>query len=160
MDAGLEVTTFGLSRCIESSSGQEGPPIVCFRCGECCARYQVRPSLVEARCIADDLGLSLDAFLDRYVDQRWHGPESFLLRQHDGACIFLEHTEGSNKTTCLIYRVKPAHCREWTPSLYRRECRDGLAKYWKLTVSPAGQLEGTEEKLRDFHSFVESLMIA
>jgi hypothetical protein len=56
--------------------------------------------------------------------------------------------------------VKPAHCREWTPSLYRRECRDGLAKYWKLTVSPAGQLEGTEEKLRDFHSFVESLMIA
>ena len=160
MGAGLEATTFGLSQGIEFGSGQEEPSIVCFRCGECCARYQVCLSLMEAQCIADDLGLSLDAFLDRYVDQRWHGPKSFLLRQRDGACIFLEHTEGSNKTACLIHRVKPAHCQEWTPSLYRRECRDGLAKYWKLTVSPAGQLEGTGEKLGDFHSFIESLVIA
>lgn len=159
MDASLEATAFGLSRGIEFSSGQEEHPIVCFRCGECCARYQVCLSLMEAQCIADDLGLSLDAFLDKYVDQRWHGPESFLLRQRDGACIFLGHTEDSNKTTCLIHQVKPARCREWTPSLHRRECRDGLVKYWKLTVSPAGQLEGTKGKLRDFHSFIESLMI-
>ena len=160
MDIALEATTFVLSRGVEFSSGQEEPLIVCFRCGECCARYQVCLSLMETQCIADDLELSLDVFLERYVDQRWHGLESFLLRQPDGVCIFLEHTEGSNKTTCLIHRVKPAPCREWAPSLYRRECRDGLAKYWKLTVSPSGQLEGTEEKLRDFHSFIESLMIA
>ncbi len=136
------------------------PLIVCFRCGECCIRYQVGLNLMEAQRIADDLRLSLGVFLERYVDKRWHGLESFLLRQLDGACIFLEHTKGNKKTTCLIHRVKPAHCREWTPSLYRRECRDGLAKYWKLTVSLTGQLEGTEEKLRDFHSFIESLMIA
>jgi len=115
---------------------------------------------MEARCIADDLGLSLDTFLKKYADQRWHGTDSFLLRQCDGACIFLEHTEGSNKSTCLIHRVKAADCREWIPSLYRRECRDGLAKYWELTVSPSGQPKGTEKRLRDFHSFIESLMIA
>jgi Fe-S-cluster containining protein len=160
MDAVLKAKTFGLSRSIELSSGQEAPPIVCFRCGECCAKYQVRLSLMEARCIADDLALSWDVFLEKYVDQRWHGPESFLLRQCDGGRVFLEHSEGSNKTTCLIHRVKPAPCREWTPSLYRPVCRDGLAKYWKLTVSSSGQLEGTEERLRDFHSFIESLMIA
>jgi hypothetical protein len=31
--------------------------VVCFRCGECCTRYQVRLGLAEAQCIADDLGL-------------------------------------------------------------------------------------------------------
>ena len=132
---------------------------MCFRCGVCCTRYRVHLTLMEAQRIADDLGLSLGALLDRYVYQYWYTPESFLLRQRDGACIFLEHKpEASNKTYCLIHRVKPAACREWTPSLYRRECREGLAKYWKLTVSASGQLEGTEEKLREFHSFVESLM--
>jgi len=160
MNTMLDTNAFGLAPGIQYTSEQDGPPIVCFRCGECCARYQVLLSLMEAQRIADDLGLPFDVFLDRYVDQRWHGSESFLLRQRGGACIFLEHPEGSNKTTCLIHRVKPALCREWTPSLYRRECREGLDKYWRLTVSASGQLEGTEEKLRDFHSFIESLMIA
>ena len=134
------------------------PQVVCFRCGECCTRYQVRLDLTEVQCIADDLGVSLDVFLEKYVDQRWHGTESFLLCQRGGACIFLEYTDGGNKTTCLIHRVKPVTCRQWTPGPYCRECRDGLAKYWKLTISPSGQLEGTEDKLREFHSFVESLM--
>ena len=135
------------------------PQVVCFRCGECCTKYQVRLDLTEVQCIADDLGLSLGVFLEKYVDQRWHGTESFLLRQRGGACIFLEHTDGGNKTTCLIHRVKPVTCRQWTPGLYCRECRDGLAKYWKLTISLSGQLEGTEDRLRNFRSFVESLMI-
>ena len=134
--------------------------IPCFRCGVCCTRYQVRLSLVEARQIADELGFDWDEWLDRYVDQRWPGTDSFLLRHCNGACVFLERIEARNVTSCLIQSFKPSACREWTPSLYRRECRDGLAKYWKLIVSPAGQLESTEEKLGDFHSFIESLMIA
>jgi hypothetical protein len=62
-------------------------------------------------------------------------------------------------THCLIQPFKPSSCREWKPSLYRRECREGLVKYWQLTVSRSGQLGGAQEKLRDFHSFIESLMI-
>ena len=134
--------------------------IPCFRCGVCCTRYQVRLSLVEARQIADELGFAWDEWLDRYVDQSWPGADSLLLRQYKGACIFLEHVEGSNMTRCLIQPFKPSSCREWKPSLYRRECREGLVKYWQLTVSRSGQLEGAKEKLRDFHSFIESLMIA
>jgi len=134
--------------------------IPCFRCGVCCTRYQVCLSLVEARQIADELGFAWDDWLDRYVDQSWPGVDSLLLRQCEGACVFLEHVEGSNMTHCLIQPFKPSSCREWKPGLYRRECREGLVKYWQLTVSRSGQLGGAKEKLRDFHSFIESLMVA
>jgi len=153
-------TTFGLSSGVQYSSAQEDQPFVCFRCGICCNRYQVLLSLTEACRISGDLGLPLSVFLGRYADQHWYGLDSFLLRQHDGACVFLEHTEDNKKAICLIHRVKPPACREWTSNLYRRECREGLTKYWQLTVSPSGELEGAEEKLRSFHSFIESLMIA
>ncbi len=134
--------------------------IPCFRCGVCCTRYQVCLSLVEARQIADELGFAWDDWLDRYVDQSWPEVGSLLLRQREGACVFLEPVEGSNMIRCLIQPFKPSSCREWKPSLYRRECREGLVKYWQLTVSRSGQLGGAKEKLRDFHSFIESLMIA
>jgi len=132
----------------------------CFRCGVCCTRYQVCLSLVEARQIADELGFAWDEWLDRYIDQSWPGAGSLLLRQCKGACVFLEHVEGSNMTRCLIQPFKPSSCREWKPSLYRRECREGLVKYWQLTVSCSGQLEGAKEKLQDFRSFIGSLMMA
>jgi hypothetical protein len=131
--------------------------IPCFQCGVCCTRYQVCLSLVEARQIVDELGCDWNAWLDRYVDQKWPATDSFLLRHYNGACVFLENNEESKKINCLIHHVKPAACRIWTPSLYCRECREGLAKFWQLAVSPSGQLEGAEEKLRDFHSFVKSL---
>ena len=131
--------------------------IPCFRCGVCCTRYQVRLSLIEARQIADELGFDWDEWLDRYVDQRWPGTDSFLLRHCNGACVFLERIEARKLTRCLIHSFKPSACREWTPSLYRRDCQEGLIKYWGLTVSPSGQFEGSQEKLREFYSFLESL---
>ena len=134
--------------------------IPCFRCGVCCTRYQVCLSLVEARQIAYELGFAWDDWLDRYVEQSWPDVDSLLLRQCEGVCVFLERIEGSNMTHCLIQPFKPSSCREWKPDLYREECREGLAKYWQLTVSRSGQLGGAKEKLRDFHSFIESLMIA
>ncbi|MDP2953961.1 MAG: hypothetical protein Q8O76_11680, partial [Chloroflexota bacterium] len=45
--------------------GDLGEPFrVCFQCGECCSRYQVRLTLVEARRIADALGIAWHQFLD------------------------------------------------------------------------------------------------
>lgn len=101
---------------------------ICFRCGVCCTRYQVRLSLVEARQIADELGLAWDEWLDRYVDQRWPGTDSFLLCHCNGACVFLERIEARNVTRCLVQSFKPSACREWTPGLYRRECQEGVRR--------------------------------
>ena len=149
-------TGFSLSEGIQYGSGREEPTIICFRCGECCIKYQVRLSLIEAWRVVDYLGLAFDEWLDVYVDKDWRSTESFVLRQRDGACVFLKPAEASKKTSCLIHHVKPSACREWIPSLFRRECREGLSRYWGLTVSSLGQLEGAEEKLRDFYSFLKS----
>jgi Fe-S-cluster containining protein len=114
-------------------------------------------SLIEARRIADGLGLLWEKFLASYVDQRWADQESFLLCQRDGMCVFLEQAEGKNKATCLIHPFKPSSCVDWTPSLFRRECREGLAQLWGLDVNILGEIQGPEEAIRSFHSFLESL---
>lgn len=92
--------------------------------------------------------------LGRYVDNYWQWPENFVLRRRNGTCIFLEQAEGTNMTCCLIPRLAGSGC----PGLYRRECWEGLVKYWRLVVRPCGQLEGVEEKLSDFYPFLNSLM--
>lgn len=131
----------------------------CFRCAVCCTKYQVHLTLIEARRIADMLGLTWEEWLDRYTSQNWPRNDIFLLRRCNGACVFLEHTEGSNITSCLIQPFKPSACREWNPSLYRRDCQEGLARYWGLTVSPSGKLIGSQYNLRRFHSSLESLAL-
>lgn len=139
----------------EMYTGMDSMP--CFRCGVCCTKYEVYLSLIEGRRIADELGLSWDEFLYRYVSQNSSNPESFILRRNEKACVFLENVGNSNTSRCLIHPFKPSACREWNPSLYRRDCQEGLTKYWGLTVSPFGLPEGPEQNLRRFHSLLESL---
>jgi len=154
---GATVKSIGSSSSPDSDyTGQEFQ-IECFRCGECCTRYQVRLSLIEARRVADGLGLSLDAFLEKYVDKRWLGLSSFLLRLEDGACIFLERKAVNRERLCLIHHLKPGACRDWAPNLYRKECRGALAKHWNLTVNETGQVEGSTEDIKRFHGFIESI---
>jgi hypothetical protein len=62
-------------------------------------------------------------------------------------------------TYCLIQSCKPSSCQEWKPSLHRRECREGLVKYWQLKVSCLGELIGSQEQLYNFYSFTELLKI-
>ncbi|MFP4641802.1 MAG: YkgJ family cysteine cluster protein [Dehalococcoidia bacterium] len=112
-------------------------------------------NLIEAQRIADGLGLTWDQFLDKYVDQRWPGEESFLLRQINGVCVFLRN-ESDQKCTCMIHHFKPSACLEWTASVCRPECQEGLARYWGLTVGQTGQLSGPKEKLGDFISFLST----
>lgn len=129
----------------------------CFRCGVCCTRYQVLLSQMEARRIADGLGLAGTEFRDRYADPRWSGTD-FLLRQENGACVFLRYEE-SNRTSCLIQAFKPASCQEWGASLSREECREGLSQHWGLAVSPSGRLEGSQGAREHFQTFLESLAV-
>jgi Fe-S-cluster containining protein len=129
----------------------------CFRCGICCTRYQARLSRAEALKIAEYMGISWRSLLERYMDQRWPGRDSFLLRQEQGTCIFLKGAEGSNERSCLIHSCKPVSCMEWTPGLHRRECREGLAGYWGLTVNSSGELQGEKEKILSFQTFLKSI---
>ena len=130
----------GLSDDSGSLCEQMEQSIPCLRCGECCREYQVRLDLMEARRIADGLGIMWDKFLERYTDQAWPGTSSFLIRRENGACAFLEHLDEDKPACCRIHDFKPTSCREWSPGLYRSECRTGLSKHWGLAVSSSGQI--------------------
>jgi len=128
----------------------------CFRCGICCRRYQPRIGLLEARTIADGLGLSWEEFAASYLDSRYFGEERFLLRQHNGACIFLEQLD-ERLALCKIHPFKPSACRDWVPSLFRRECQTALAQFWGLSVDNQGNLLGSDDALNRFYSFLRTL---
>lgn len=130
--------------------------VPCFRCGICCRRYQPRIDLVEAKTIADSLGITWHDFAANYLDSRYFGEERFLLRQQNGACIFLQQID-EKIATCKIHPFKPSACRDWTPSLFRKECQTGLAQLWKLNVDPEGNLLGNTGDLLRFYSFISSL---
>ncbi|MBI4267469.1 MAG: YkgJ family cysteine cluster protein, partial [Chloroflexi bacterium] len=129
--------------------------IPCFLCGVCCSKYHVQVGFIEARRIADDLGVTWEEWLDKYVEPSWPGTQSFLLRRVDGICIFLDRMP--DRSLCRIHSFKPSSCVDWTASLFRRECKEGLLKCWGMTVSPSGHLLGTEQKLREFHNFLETI---
>lgn len=131
--------------------------IPCFRCGVCCRRYQVRLSQVEARRIADELGLDWDTFSSKYLDCHWPGVESFLLRRSRGKCVFLRRESDGKLYRCLIYPCRPDSCREWSPGLSRPECQEGLTRYWGLKLAANGAIEGRKQRLQRFRAFLASL---
>lgn len=134
-----------------------GPFVPCFRCGVCCTKYKVRLDLPEARRFADGLGLNWYTFLDNYIEPLWTGADNFFLRQQNGACIFLKQTNEPHRTICLVHGFKPSACRDWTPSLYRCECQQGLAKLWGLSVDTEGGICGPADRIQSFQFFLESL---
>ena len=141
----------------QPDAGQGMPAITCFCCGVCCTKYQPPVTHEEARHLAAGLGISLDEFVDKYVDESWYVTEYFLLDTYREACIFLERAGDEKLASCRIYASRPLACREWVPSLSRKECQEGLTKYWGLTVGSSGQIEGPERKIREFHAFLKSL---
>jgi hypothetical protein len=50
----------------------------CFLCGVCCTKYQIRLTFIEARRIANELGLTWEEWLDMYTSQGWPRSDSFL----------------------------------------------------------------------------------
>lgn len=112
--------------------------------------------MAEAEHIADTLGISLETFLERYSDDSWFEPGFYLLDSQDGACVFLGETEDRRVFSCLIHAVRPEVCRKWQPGLERKECFEGLQKYWRLSVDSSGQLWGSEEKIQEFRSVLNS----
>jgi uncharacterized protein len=130
-------------------------PIPCFRCGECCRRYQVLLEQNEAERLAEFLGLDLAGLKTQYTDPRWPGLNNYLLRQEKTGCPFLRQND--REFLCSIHNIKPRACREWTGGLDRRECREGLAECWQLAVSAAGEVEGARDLVKSFEDYLRGL---
>lgn len=94
----------------------------CRRCTACC-RWpgEVRLSDEELQRLATFLGLSEDAFIQRYMRLRTDRRGLALAEQPDGACIFLDGRD------CRVQPVKPRQCREfpngWRFAGAERICR-------------------------------------
>jgi Fe-S-cluster containining protein len=111
----------------EYSPNEERQPIECFRCGVCCIFYYPQLSPEEVERIAGNLHITSQEFIARYVKVTKIG---YLLQQTRHGCIFLDW-EKNGKALCKIHSFRPDACRNWVPTLFRRECQDGLTKLQK-----------------------------
>lgn len=129
--------------------GEAWPPIECFRCGICCTRYQSPLTPEEVETIAGELRVSPSGFLSKYVQVTVTG---YLLRQTEKGCIFLDWDEGEVTANCSIYPFRPEACRNWTPSLSRRECQEGLTRLKaKDRIIPVQELYPSPEAIERFY---------
>jgi Fe-S-cluster containining protein len=104
----------------------EQVPIPCFRCGICCTCYQPPLTIKDIDRIASALGISRSKCISEYVHK---APikEGYLLKYTKKGCVFLAW-DADGRARCTIHESRPKACREWTPSLSRPECLQGLAK--------------------------------
>jgi len=102
-------------------------PIPCFRCGICCTCYQPPLTAEDIGNIASALGISGAKCISKYA-VKVPIKEGYLLKQIKKGCIFLAW-DADGKARCTIYPSRPKACREWTPSLAKPECLEGLAKF-------------------------------
>jgi len=104
----------------------EQAPIPCFRCGICCTSYQAPLTDEDMDNIASALGVSRSKCISRYA-VKVPTKEGYLLKRTEKGCIFLAW-DADGKARCTIYPSRPKACREWTPSLSKPECLEGLAQ--------------------------------
>jgi len=104
----------------------EQTPIPCFRCGICCTCLQAPLTSQDIDNIASALGISRSKCISKYA-LKVPIKEGYLLKHTRNACVFLAW-DADGKARCTIHPSRPKACREWTPSLSRPECLEGLAK--------------------------------
>ena len=116
----------------------EQAPIPCFRCGICCTCYQAPLTPEDIDNIASALGISSSKCISRYA-LKVPIKEGYLLKRTETGCLFLAW-DADGKARCTIYPSRPRACREWTPTLSKPECLEGLAK-----LKSGGQIMLLEE---------------
>jgi len=116
----------------------EQTPIPCFRCGNCCTRYQPPLTAEDIDNIASALGISRSKCLSKYA-VKVPIKEGYLLKHIKKGCVFLAW-DADGKARCTIHPSRPKACREWTPSLSKPECMEGLTK-----LKSEGQIHLLEE---------------
>lgn len=72
------------------------------------------------------LGIPLDIFRREYVREYPLKGNAYILLHRNHGCPFLEYD--GEQASCTIYAFRPAACRDFIPSLFRPECRQGLAR--------------------------------
>ena len=104
----------------------EQVPIPCFRCGICCTCYQPPLTIEDVDNIASALGISRSKCVSKYAHK---APikEGYLLKHTKRGCVFLAW-DADGKARCAVYSSRPKACQDWTPSLSKPECLQGLAK--------------------------------
>ena len=116
---------------IKTSEGKEitvteQTPIPCFRCGICCTCYYPPLTLEDIDNIASFLGMSRSKFMSRYT-RKVPIKEGYLLKHTKKGCVFLAW-DPDGKARCTVHPSRPLACREWTPTLAKPECQEGLAE--------------------------------
>lgn len=97
----------------------DGLRFECTTCGRCCTGP---PGYVlytddEAREIAARLGITKDAFIERYTHEiggKFEGrTRSFneIETEHGMDCVFLDRTSTPGAALCTIHDLRPAQCR-------------------------------------------------
>jgi len=104
----------------------EQTPIPCFRCGICCTCYQAPLATEDIENIASVLRVSRSKCISKYA-VKVPIKEGYLLKHTKKGCVFLAWDE-DGKARCTVYPSRPKACREWTPSLAKPECVEGLTK--------------------------------
>lgn len=88
---------------------QDGLKFECTACGDCCggAPGYVWVEPQEIAALAQELGLSVEAFERQYVRQVEE--QKSLIEHADGDCIFLD----PQTRKCSVYAGRPTQCRTW-----------------------------------------------
>jgi len=132
----------------------EQTPIPCFRCGICCASYQAPLTPEDIDNIASALGISSSKCISRYA-LKVPLKEGYLLKRTEKGCVFLAW-DADGKARCTIHPSRPEACREWTPSLSKPECLEGLAKLKsKGQIMLLEELFSSQKDKQDLYSSLE-----
>jgi len=115
-----------LSRDTFDTPDIKSEPMECRRCGVCCTMHQAFVDPEDIVRIVSFLGIAMQDWEQLYDDSRWQYSEYRLIRHVNGACAFLEYTDGL--ASCAIHAVKPACCASWKPGPERMECREGVVR--------------------------------
>jgi Fe-S-cluster containining protein len=124
----------------------------CTQCGKCCTGGDgfVWLGAVEMAELAVFLGLSLDAFVERYI---WQVDDEFVLGKRSGSedCVFLA---GKG---CRVYPVRPLQCRSfpfWSRNLESEASWNAAAASCDgiSVAAPLVPLEQIEQELRSRES--------
>ena len=92
----------------------EGLRFECTLCGQCCTGPPgiVRVSDEESETIAARLGITREAFVDRYTHPTSEGISiNETLNAHGYDCVFLDRESEPGKAVCSLYEDRPLQCR-------------------------------------------------
>lgn len=100
----------------DAEGGDEGLRFACTLCGRCCsgAPGYVSFTEAEAEAIAARLGLTIQAFMERYTQMTSAGLSlTEKVTEHGLDCVFLDRETVPGKAVCGIYEDRPMQCRTW-----------------------------------------------